>query len=151
MAETNRELEQVRVVFAKDRFATGAAGVVIDAAEAPPDGDKSGVASRVVCSMVLGEQHRNAYGGVMGGAIFTLADYVFAVATNAFCGDAGQTVAISGLVRYLAASKGTKLVATGRLLRAGRTTIFYDVDVADDMGKPIATVSFIGHRRGPKS
>lgn len=138
-------LENVRAVFARDRFATGAAGVRIDCAEPPAAGDRSGIASRVVCSMELGERHLNAYGGVMGGAIFTLADFVFAVASNAFSPELG-TVAISGSVRYLAATKGTKLVAAGRLLRAGRTTVFYDVDVRDDTGRAVAEASFVGHR-----
>jgi len=139
------DLEAVRKVFARDRFATACAGAVVEVAEPPAEGDKSGIASRVVCSMALGERHLNAYGGVMGGAIFTLADFVFAVASNAFSKELG-TVAISGDVRYLAAAKGKKLVATGRLLRAGRTTIFYDVAVADDTGRAVAEVSFVGHR-----
>lgn len=138
-------LEQVRAVFARDRFATMAAGAEIVCAEPPAAGEKSGIASRVVCAMALGERHLNAYGGVMGGAIFTLADFVFAVASNAFSPDLA-TVAISGSVRYLAAAKGTKLIATGRLLRAGRTTVFYDVDVADDTGRAVAEASFVGHR-----
>ena len=138
-------LAAVRAVFARDRFATGAAGVEIECADPPAEGDKSGIASRVVCSMALGEKHRNAYGGVMGGAIFTLADFVFAVASNAFSPELG-TVAVSGSMRYLAAAKGEKLIATGRLLRAGRTTVFYDVDVADDTDRAVAEASFVGHR-----
>ena len=144
-ADAATRLERVREVFANDRFATAAAGVRIDCAEPPAEGDRSGIASRVVCSMELDGRHRNAYGGVMGGAIFTLADFVFAVASNAFSPELG-TVAISGSMRYLAAAKGEKLVATGRLLRAGRTTVFYDVDVADDTGRAVAEASFVGHR-----
>lgn len=138
-------IEEVREVFARDRFATNGAGCVIEVAEPPAAGDRSGVASRVVCSMELSERHRNAYGGVMGGAIFTLADFVFAVATNAFSPGLG-TVAISGAVRYLAAARGARLVAEGRCRRAGRTTIFYDVDVCDEVGTVVACASFVGHR-----
>lgn len=138
-------LEKIRQVFARDRFATQCAGVVVEVANPPAPGDKTGVASRVVCSMTLDERHRNAYGGIMGGAIFTLADFVFAIASNAYSPKLG-TVAISASASYLAGSRGTRLIASGRCLRAGRTTIFYAVDVTDDLGVAIASMSFVGHR-----
>ena len=34
------------------------------------------------CSLEIGKQHCNAYGGVMGGVMFTLADFTFAVSSN---------------------------------------------------------------------
>ena len=57
--------------FKKDRFAT-LNGMQIDEL-----GEDS-----CVCSMTLTDDHRNAYGGVMGGVTFTLADFALAVTSN---------------------------------------------------------------------
>ena len=65
-------MDEARKMFAKDRFATEQTGAVIE--EVAPNYAK--------CSMQIMDQHRNAYGGVMGGAIYTLADFAFAVASN---------------------------------------------------------------------
>lgn len=64
-------LDEVRERFSKDRFAT-VNGAVIETVD-------EGFAR---CSMELNDTHRNALGAVMGGAIFTLADFAFAVASN---------------------------------------------------------------------
>ena len=64
-----QKLEQVQKVFANDRFATEN-GVVIDEVD-------DGYAK---CSLEIQPHHLNAGGTVMGGAIFTLADFAFAVA-----------------------------------------------------------------------
>ena len=66
-----KALEQARAFFQKDCFATEN-GAVIEAVE-------DGMAR---CSMMLTPHHLNAAGNVMGGAIFTLADFTAAVATN---------------------------------------------------------------------
>ena len=68
---TYKTLKEAQEVFRGDRFAT-ANGMQID--ELGEDW--------CVCSMTLTENHRNAYGGVMGGVIFTLADYALAVTAN---------------------------------------------------------------------
>ena len=65
-------LENARRVFKEDYFATEAAGIVIDEVE-------PGYAK---CTMPLGKIHKNAAGNVMGGAVFTLADFAFGVAAN---------------------------------------------------------------------
>ena len=68
---TFKSLEEAQAYFQGDRFATEA-GMTLDAL-----GEKS-----AVCSVTLSERHRNANGGVMGGAIFTLADFAFAAAVT---------------------------------------------------------------------
>ena len=65
-----QKLEQVQKVFANDRFATEN-GVVIDEVD-------DGYAK---CSLEIQPHHLNAANTVLGGAIFTLADFAFAVAT----------------------------------------------------------------------
>ena len=95
--------------------------------------------SHAVTSLALEARHRNAYGGVMGGAIFTLADFAFAALTN----DRERvTVAQQVSVNYLSAAKGTKLVARATYRKDGRNSCVVNVDVTDDAGRDIA--QFVG-------
>ena len=121
-------VEEVREYFKNDRFAT-VNGMALD--ELTEDG--------CVCSVVLGENHRNALGGVMGGVLFTLADFAFAVASN---NRHEGTVAIDVHIHFLAAPKGTRLTARASCVKDGRTTAVYEVKVTDDTGRDAAL--FIG-------
>ena len=126
------KLEEAREIFAKDLFATKQTGVVIEAV-----GE-----NYAKCSMEITENHRNAYGGVMGGAIYTLADYAFAVASN--FDQEKATVSITGNASFLSASRGSVLYAEAKLLKDGRNNCFYEVLVWDDLEKQIASVAFTG-------
>lgn len=121
-------LEEARELFKKDRFATGA-GMQIDEL-----GEDS-----CVCSMTLTENHQNAYGGVMGGVIFTLADFALAVTANRIH---NLSVAQQVSINYLNAPKGERLIASARCIKNGRTTMVINVDVRDDLGRSIAL--FVG-------
>ncbi|MBQ7722077.1 MAG: PaaI family thioesterase [Kiritimatiellae bacterium] len=123
-----KTIEEAREYFSRDRFATEN-GMTLDEL-----GD-----GRAVCSMTLGERHRNAYGGVMGGAIFTLADYAFAALTN---DRERRAVAQQVSINYLSAPKGGRLVATATYRKDGRSSCVVNVDVTDDTGRDIA--QFIG-------
>lgn len=128
-------LEDARDYFSRDRFATGN-GMSLDAID---DG-------RAVTSLVLGERHRNAFGGVMGGVIFTLADFAFAALTN---GRGRLTVAQQVSINYLSAPKGERLVATARFRKDGRASCVVDVDVADDTGRDVAQFVGVGFKLAP--
>jgi len=124
------DLERIRAHFQKDRFATGN-GVVIDSA----------AEDCVVCSMELHEGHRNSAGGVQGGAIFTLADFTFAVHANLLflAGEAaGITVAQSNTISFLAAPKGDHLLARSTCLSRGRNVSVFRVGVFDAEGRQVA-------------
>jgi len=129
-------LEDARDYFSRDRFATEN-GITLDALGA----------DRAVTSLTLGDRHRNAFGGVMGGAIFTLADFAFAALTN---GRGRLTVAQQVSVNYLAAPKGARLVATARYRKDGRATCVVDVDVADDTGRDVAQFIGVGFKMEPR-
>lgn len=90
-----------------------------------------------VCEMEIDDVHLNAQGYVMGGAIFTLADYAFAVAS--MCG-AASSVSLTSTIEFMKASKGTKLIATCDIDKPGRKTGFYTIEVTDDLGQRIAKV-----------
>jgi len=125
-------LEEAREIFSKDLYATKLSGAVIEEI-----GD-----NYAKCSMKLTANHKNAYGGVMGGAIYTLADFAFAVASN--YGKEVATVSLSGQSNFMYASKGNILYAEAKLLKDGKRNCFYEVYVTDDHSKLIATVSFTG-------
>ena len=126
-------LEEVQEHFKNDRFATQAAGCVL--VEAGP--------GRAVAEMQLKDVHRNAMGNVMGGAIFTLADFALAAACNV--GEA-PTVSIDSNISYYRASKGEKLTATATCSKPGHHAAFYTIDVVDDLGKQIARMTATCYR-----
>ncbi|MCQ2592259.1 MAG: PaaI family thioesterase [Treponema sp.] len=124
-----RNLEETKEYFAGDKYAalTGIEILEVDEGYAK-------------CSMILDERHRNSKGGVHGGAIFTLADYCYGVAVD------GAAVSMTSEINYLAASKGTVLTAEARMLKNGRTTVFFEVRVTDDLGKIVAFVTMTGYK-----
>jgi acyl-CoA thioesterase len=125
---TFKDIEEAREHFKKDRFAS-TSGMVLDEL-----GDDYSL-----CSVVLNENHQNAYGGIMGGAIFTLADLAFA----ALCNNIHQpTVAQQVSINYLGAPKGEKMYARAYIKKDGKRTCTINVDVTDDTGRDIA--QFVG-------
>lgn len=127
-------LEQARELFKNDIFATEVTGIVIDEVSV-------GYAK---CSLKLTPSHMNAANSVMGGAIFTLADFTFAVAANAGC---PLTVSLTSQISYLSKAKGTALIAEATCIKSGKNTCFYNVDILDDLGNKVAVVSVTGFRR----
>lgn len=123
-------LQHVRKKFEQDRFATENGAVV----EAVGDGYAR-------CAMVLSERHMNAVGGVMGGAIFMLADFAFAVASN---WNGTLCVSQTAQITYLSGCKGTKLTAEAKRIREGRSTCYYLIDLKDDRGNHVAQVTSSG-------
>ena len=134
MIDESCPIEEVREIFGGDRFATEACGCrVVEASR-----------GHAVCEFDIADIHYNAQGNVMGGAIFTLADFALAVGCN--MGEE-PTVAVSNSIRYLNASKGRKLIATCSADKSGKHMGFYTVHVEDDLGTPIATMSATCYRR----
>ena len=128
-----RSIEEIREIFAADRFATEN-GAVVDAV-----GEGS-----ATCSLTLTARHRNAAGGVMGGVPFMLADFAFAVAANH---QTMRTVSISSNIALVGAAKGERLVATARCVKDGRSTCFYLVEVTDELGTKVEEVSVTGFHK----
>ena len=125
-------LEEARKEFSKDLYATERTGIVIEEV-----GD-----NHAKCSMKITEGHRNAYGGVMGGAIYTLADFTFAIASN--FEKEKLTASLVGQATFLAMTHGSVLFGEAQLIKDGRQNCFYEVRIYDDLGKNIAAVSFTG-------
>ena len=123
-----KTIDEAREYFSCDRFATEN-GITLDELDD----------SHAVTSLTLGARHRNAFGGVMGGAIFTLADFAFAALTN----DRERvTVAQQVSINYLSAVKGKRLIARASFRKDGRSSCVVNVDVTDDAGRDVA--QFVG-------
>lgn len=135
MLDENCTIDEVRELFANDHFATDACGCrVVEASR-----------GRAVCEFDIAGIHRNAQGAVMGGAIFTLADFALAIGCN--IGET-PTVSVSNTIEYMSVAKGSKLIATCSADRSGRSLGFYTVDVVDDLGTPVARMTATCFRRG---
>ena len=120
-------LEEARKFFSKDLFATEAAGIVIeDVAE-----------NYAKCSMKIKAVHKNAVGQVMGGAIFTLADFTFAVATND--GEKMTVTSVSN-INYLGTAKGDTLIAETKLIKDGKRSCVYQIEIKDNLENIVALV-----------
>ena len=123
----SRTRAEMEAFFRRDTFAYDRAGCRI----------VEGWIGHGVCEMEITAGHLNAEGHVMGGAIFTLADYAFAVAT--MCG-ASASVSLSSTIEFMTSSRGTKLIATADVDKPGRRVGFYTIEVRDDQGAHIAKV-----------
>lgn len=127
-------LKEVRERFANDKYATSNGAVIEEIGD--------GYAK---VTMEIDEHHYNAAGGIMGGAIFTLADFAFAVAANW----QGKTaLSQTAQITYLGKVKGKKMIAQARQVKDGRTMCYYVVEVTDELGSQIAHVTSSGFHIG---
>ena len=134
MLDENCPIEEVRKLFGNDRFATEACGCrVLEASR-----------GHAVCAFDIEPIHLNAMGNVMGGAIFTLADFALAIACN--MGEE-PTVAVNNTIEYLNSTKGSTLIATCDADKSGRNLGFYTVEVKDDLDTPVAKMTATCFRR----
>lgn len=134
MLDENCPIEEVRELFGNDRFATEACGCrVLEASR-----------GHAVCAFDIAPIHLNAMGNVMGGAIFTLADFALAIACN--IGE-DPTVAVNNTIEYLNSTKGSTLIATCDADKSGRSLGFYTIEVKDDLDTPVAKMTATCFRR----
>ena len=129
-----KTIDEAREYFSCDRFATEN-GITLDEVDS----------GHSLCSLTLSGRHRNAFGGVMGGAIFTLADFAFATLTN---DRENVTVGQQVSINYLSAAKGERLVATATYRKDGRSSCVVNVDISDDTGRDIAQFVGTGFKLG---
>ncbi len=120
--------------FAGDTYATDTTGIVLEEA-------REGFAR---CRLDIEPRHHNAHGRVMGGAIFTLADYAFAVAAG--CGEQPPTVSVTSNIQFISSPKCSRLYAEANCLKSGRSTCFVDVTVSGDDGSLVAKIEVTGYR-----
>ena len=114
----------LRAFFQNDRFAAHSGIELLDAG---PGWAKA--------QMTVADQHLNAADVVHGGALFTLADLVFAVASNSH----GQlALGINVSISYLKAARAGTLTAEAREVSRNSKLATYTMEVRDAAGDLVA-------------
>lgn len=120
-------VEEAKKIFDKDRFAMMTGCEILEVGK--------GYAK---CQLKVTDKILNGYDKVMGGAIFTLADFTFGVAADSIA------VSTTGNITYLNATKGDTLFAVANCVKDGNTLVCYEIKVTDNLGKEIALVTMSG-------
>ena len=129
-------MDAIRQLFDNDRFAKHAG---IELIEYTPGNAQA--------SMLITEAHLNGIDLVQGGAIFTLADFAFAVAVNS---RGNIAVAVTTSITFLkAASQGT-LTATAEEISLSNRLGTYRVTVTDEHDEIIAVFQGTAYRKSAK-
>lgn len=127
------QTRQDPTLFERDRFAAMAGITIVESAP--------GYAR---CRMLAGPQHLNSLNILHGGAIFSLADFAFAVASNS--GDRAS-VAINASISYLKAGGTGEYYAEAREVSRQDKLAAYDVRVSDQQGQVIALFHGLAYRK----
>lgn len=124
---------EARKIFADDRYAALTGIEIIEAG-------KGYCKSR----MKIEEKHLNAANVVQGGAIFTLADLTFAVASNSH----GQLAfALNANISFFASKAEGILYAEATEVSNPTRVNGYDVLITDELGEIVAKFSGIVYRK----
>ena len=94
--------------------------------------------------MALHPHHLNGYGTVQGGAIFTLADFAFAAASNSH---GTVAVAINVSITFMKAGTTGTLWAEAREISRNFKLGSYTVEVKDDQGEFVALFQGLAYRK----
>lgn len=88
-----------------------------------------------VAEMIISEHHLNGLDIAQGGALFTLADFAFAAASNSF---GRVAVASNASISFFKGVSSGKLKAVARQISNGKTLGTYSVDILDEQGTRVA-------------
>ncbi len=122
--------------FSKDTFARGAG---IELLEVSP--------GRARVKMEVRDMHLNSHGTVHGGAIFTLADAAFALASNSH---GIPAAAINASISYMKSARSGTLFADAVEYSKNPKLATYTVDVTDERGEKIAIFQGMVYRKTPR-
>jgi acyl-CoA thioesterase len=126
-------IENIINFFKNDRFAALAGIEIVEA-------------STGYCKarMVIEDKHLNSANVVQGGAIFTLADFAFGLASNSH----GQlALAINVSITFLKGKPSGILYATAREVADPKRIGAYTVDVTDENGEMVACFNGLVYRK----
>ena len=127
------DTETARRVFSRDRYAELSGIDIVEAAE-----------GYCKARMHIEDKHLNSVDVVHGGALFTLADLAFAVASNS----RGQVaLAINAHITYLQAARAGVLYAVATEVDQPKKLGAYEVVVSDQNDRVIATFSGMVYRK----
>lgn len=129
-------MEKIRKLFENDRYAALSNIEVVDISP-----------GKAITRMEVKDMHLNSIGTVHGGAIFTLADFTFALAANSH---GTVTVAINANISYLKAVTNGVLTAKARELSSGGRIGSYTVDIYNDSHDMVAVFQGMAYRKRDK-
>lgn len=91
--------------------------------------------------MMVGPEHLNNLGIVHGGALCSLLDVCMGTAGRMRAGRPVMTLDMQ--VAFLAPGRGPVLIGDGRVLRGGRSVLFCEAEIRDEVGALVAKSSGI--------
>lgn len=126
-------MDKIKEFFKRDQFAEYCG---IELAEVSP--------GKARVEMEIKKEHLNGVNTVHGGAIFTLADFAFAIAANSY----GQvTLAINVSITFMKAATKGKLTAKAREISRNPKLSTYTVDIYDDEGDVVAVFQGLAYQK----
>lgn len=126
-------MQAIREFFKNDRFAEHSGIELLEIEE-----------GRAKAKMVIKDWHRNGVDLVHGGAIFTLADLVFAVASNSH---GTVAVAINASIWFVKAAREGALYAEAKETSRNPKLATYSIEVTDDAGDLVAKFEGMVYRK----
>ncbi len=111
-------MEEIKNFFKRDKFASFIGIKLLEVSK-----------GRAKVEMEIKEEHLNGVKTAHGGAIFTLADFAFAVAANSH---GKVSVAINVSITYMKAVKMGKITAEAREISRNPKLATYTVDICDE-------------------
>ncbi len=126
-------MDTVKRFFKKDKFAERANIELISVSP-----------GQARAKMTLHPHHLNGYGTVQGGAIFTLADFAFAAASNSH---GKVAVAINVSITFMKAGETGTLWAEAKEVSKNFKLGSYTVEVKDDQGELVAVFQGLAYRK----
>jgi acyl-CoA thioesterase len=129
----NLSEEQLKQVFKQDQYA---AHSNIELLAAGP--------GRATTKMMLHPHHLNALKTVHGGAIFTLADFTFAVAVNSY---GTMAVALEASIVFMKAATIGTLWGEAREVSKNLKVGLYIIEIKDDAGDVVAQFQGVAYRK----
>ncbi len=130
-------MDDLQEFFRKDRFAA-LSGIQVE--EISP--------GRATVRMEIRDEHRNSHGTVHGGALFTLADTAFALASNSH---GVPAPAIDAHISYMTAARTGTLYAKAEEFALNPRLATYMVTVTDDQGQRIALFEGMVYRKSSRT
>ncbi|GHS99403.1 phenylacetic acid degradation protein [Bacteroidia bacterium] len=127
------ETEQIKEFFKNDRYAAFSG---VELLEAAPGYAKA--------QMPVQAMHLNAGDMVQGGAIFTLADFAFAVAVNAY---GNMAVSIETSIRYFKSVGSGTLFAEAKIVHLHKKLATFEVQVTNEADELIALFTATAFRK----
>ncbi|MFY9638158.1 MAG: PaaI family thioesterase [Methanobacterium sp.] len=102
---------------------------------------------KAVARMEVKDEHLNGINTVHGGAIFTLADFAFAVAANSH---GRVTVAINVSISFMKAATSGTLTAIANEISLNPKIATYTVNICNEDGELIAIFQGLAYRKRDK-